>query len=130
MDKKKSNRVREFIIEDRVFKTQVLFILNCSGKEFARRAKNYGVEKEMDEYVTGTVVDGADGNIFRIVWYEELSLRELGGLAHEVFHLVVRICEDKGIPIKANIEDGRCGDETAAYLLEFYMKELTKRIWG
>jgi len=45
-------------------------------------------------------------------------------LVHELFHLVVRISEDKGVPIISNIQTGQVGDETSAYMLEYYYNEI------
>lgn len=64
---------------------------------------------------------------FRIVWIKEL--KNIGCLVHELFHLVIRIMADKGIPVVANIQTGECGDETAAYLLEFYLNECLNKIF-
>jgi hypothetical protein len=114
----------EIIIKDDVFKTEVLFIFNCSQKEFQRRVKRYGIEETgIDNYTSGTVIH-AKQRFFRIVWVKKFSKNYLSEFIHELFHLVVRICDDKGVPIKANIEMGECGDETAAYLMEFYVSKI------
>lgn len=119
--------MKEFIIKDEVFKTEVLFITNCGYKEATKRLKRRGFTEELDEYTIGTVVK-AKGSFFRIVWLEKFSFKKehFCNLIHELFHLVVRIMQDKGVPIKANIETGECGDETAAYLLEYYVGECMK----
>lgn len=113
----------EFVVSDDVFKTSVLFVLNCDAKAFEKVVARYGVELKVGGYTCGTVIPGKDGHFFRIVWVEKVSVRpkDLGTLAHEILHLVVRICHDKGVPICPNIQTGECGDETAAYLAEFYM---------
>jgi hypothetical protein len=120
----------EFIVSDDIFKTSVLFIFNCNAADFQARAKKCGVEWKCGEYVCGTVVPGGDGQFFRIVWVEKVSLKpeDIGTLAHEIAHLVVRICADKGVPICSNIQTGECGDETFAYLTEFYMIQCLSRV--
>jgi hypothetical protein len=47
-------------------------------------------------------------------------------LSHEVFHHVLRVCRDKGIPTYPDI-DNLIMDEPAAYLMEFYMREILKK---
>ncbi len=117
------NMKKEFIIKDDIFKTSVLFVVNCDQNEFKRRVKSRGAKDvDLSEYSCGTVI-GAGGNFFRAVWVKNFTKkpRDIAEFAHEVVHLVVRICDDKGVPIKANIETGEVGDETFAYLTEFYM---------
>lgn len=120
----------EFVVSDDVFKTSVLFVFNCDAKAFEKVAARRGVEWKASGYVCGTVVPGKDGQFFRIVWVEKVSTKpeDMGTLAHEIMHLVVRICQDKGVPICANIQTGECGDETAAYLVEFYTMRCLARL--
>jgi hypothetical protein len=118
--------MKEFTIDEPVFKTSTVFLIGCSGKEFQKRIKKWGGEKELDGgYVCGTVIPSKKG-YFRIVWSEDK--KDIGGIVHEISHLVVRICDSKGIPIKANIETGECGDETFAYLMEFYTNQVIKKL--
>ena len=124
----KKRKTIKFIIKERTFKTRTLFVLNCGFKEFAKIVKSYGIEVEnLGKFINGMVLSSNDNKyFFRTIWYEDA--KDFGGLIHEVFHLVVRICDDKGVPIKAHIETGQCGDETAAYLLEFYTNEVFKKL--
>ena len=124
---------KDFIIDEHIFKTSTRFIIGCSGKEFDKRLKkingkkntNYDRKEVLGGYVCGTVIPSTEG-YFRLVWIEDS--KDFGGIIHELSHLVVRICEDKGLPIKANIETGDVGDETFAYLLEFYTNEVKKKL--
>jgi hypothetical protein len=123
--------MKKFIIKDEIFKTETLFIVNCSYQEFRRVAKKYGgkIDDEfLDSYICGTVIRCK--NFFRIVWVEKVSKKpsDIGDIVHELFHLVVRILEDKGVPIKANTKTGECGDETHAYLLESYVRQFLEKI--
>lgn len=123
--------MKKFKIKDNVFKTEVMFVINCDHVQFERIAKKFGAKIQNDEYgedTIGTVLRSKDG--FRIVWLRHMSKRteDIACLVHEVVHLVVRILEHKGVPVKANIETGDCGDETHAYLMEFYVSEVLKRI--
>ena len=125
-----ATKVKEFSIKENVFKTETLFIFGTQEQflEILNKRKIKPTHK-LDKYCVGTVVE-CQGKFFRIVWVERQgkSLDAIGVLIHELMHLVVRICADKGVPIKANIETGECGDETAAYLLEYYYKECLKRL--
>jgi hypothetical protein len=117
-------------IEEEIFRVQTLFIVNCSLKElkdYIKKSFNADIETMEDE-------DESDGTVllitgkefqYRIVWLESFknTPKYLGILAHEVFHLVIRICEGRGVGITANLESGECGDETPAYLTNFYIKK-------
>ena len=48
-------------------------------------------------------------------------------LAHEVLHHTLRVCASKGIPTYPEI-DNLIMDEPAAYLMEFYMREILKKL--
>lgn len=118
--------MKKFIIKEDVFKTVCLFIFNCNEDEYVEELKKYGIkENKVGEYVCGSVVKLGD-KFFRIIWVENAKNKE--ELMHEIFHLVIRICFDKGVPIRANIETGECGDETAAYLMEFYVKKILEKL--
>lgn len=119
-------KIKEFVIKDAVFKTSVLFLVNCNYDEANKRLRRRGIDAQLREYEVGTVMKIDDETFFRIVWVEKF--KDLGVLVHELLHLVVRIVEDKGVPIKANHKNGECGDETAAYLLEFYFNECVKKL--
>jgi len=126
------NKVRQFSVRDDIYKTDVLFIVGCNVEEFVRRMEKLGVEsKRIDEYVIGTVIP-AGKNLFRAVWVErfrEGNIEDYANLIHELFHLVTIICYDKQIPIKAYF-DKECGDEAAAYLLEFYTKRCLDKLFN
>lgn len=120
--------MKVFIIKEEVFKTEILFVCDCDNNEFVKYFnKRFNKKIEVDKYVIGTVIK-VDNNYFRVVWSKDFKKKNLPEIIHELFHLVVRILEDKGVPIKANIETGECGDETAAYLLEFYVEKILKKL--
>ena len=48
-------------------------------------------------------------------------------LSHEVFHHVLTLCGEKGIPTYSKIDNLQM-DEAAAYLMEFYMREILKKL--
>lgn len=117
--------MRRFSIEEHVFKTEPLFLLGCDHATAARYLKR-AYHLTLDAY------DGQLGTMYtfpraphRIVWCETLAV---GPVLHEVFHLVTRICQDKGVPIVAHHPDGTNGDEPAAYLFEFFAQRVLRRI--
>ena len=118
----------EFSIEEKLFKTDTLFIIGCGWAEFRKRVAQYGLTPPaIDNYVIGTVIEG-DNVFWRIVWVKDFKPRSPTALVHELFHLTTAICQDRGVPIVVHHPSGNCGDETSAYLLEFYLKECLKEI--
>lgn len=56
------------------------------------------------------------GDVFRLVWVQKLDNENLPVVVHEIVHLALWICKDKGL-LNQN-------DEPAAYLTEFYFKRV------
>lgn len=116
-------------IEEEVFGTNVLILGDCSveeaNKHLVKIKNKYLIEE--DENMAGRLVKQND-NVYRILFLRDLSEENFPKLVHEIFHLVVRICDDKGVPIIPNIQTGQVGDETAAYLMEFYISKVKGRI--
>lgn len=62
------------------------------------------------------------------IWvWERTNHLALPVVLHETFHLVTRICADKGITIRAHNEHGQTDDETAAYLFEAIARVVLRR---
>ena len=117
-----------FQIDDPMFKTAPLFVMSCSFDEFARyMRKHFKIDVGLNVQQAGQMFT-FDKSPWRVVWVQHRpdNVRRLGTLLHEIFHLVTRICQDKGIPIKAQIDEGN-GDETAAYLFDFFAREAFRR---
>ena len=128
--------MKRFIITEKTLKTEPLFIGNCTYQEmWDYLVKRFNVSRgqypvaEDGDNTTASVLH-FNGEPYRVVWFKEMKLDtdSLGEVAHELFHLVIRICEDKGIPIIANLEDGRVADEPPAYMIDFFMREYISRI--
>lgn len=125
MKNNKEGKPKIFEVRENVYKTHTLFITNCSQAEFVRIAKKYNKHlEEFDDYTCGCVVQDPSGNFFRIVYIQSFdkTAGSLGIISHELFHLVVRICSDKGVRVSVG------SDEAAAYLYEFYMFECVKHL--
>jgi hypothetical protein len=119
--------MRVFEVEAHVWKCAALFVMDCSHADLNAYLRKW--------HVTAGDDVGQAGQMFtfhqkpwRVVWVEKRpqDFVRLGVLLHEIFHLVTRICQDKGVPIKAQIEDGN-GDEAAAYLYDYFAREAIRR---
>ncbi len=125
----KGSKLRCFKIVEPVFKIEPLFIVNCTAAEAHDHIlKHFHIDQDMAGDISGTMLT-FNQVPWRVVWIHRGS--DIPVAAHEIFHLVTRIMQDKGIRIVSHDESGHCGDETAAYLLEFliheYLKELRRR---
>lgn len=113
-----------FTIEDPIFKTEPVFIIGCSYDELNRYLSRFKVNAGNCEHIAGRMLT-FEKPPWRVVWSRK---PDLPVILHETFHLVTRICADKGITIRAHNEHGENDDETAAYLLEFFARRILKRI--
>lgn len=124
--------MKTFKITDPIFRTEPLFVTDCTVNELSKYLwRRFKIKWDASEWktVSGTQLT-FDKPRLRVVYFEKMnkSPDNLGTLVHELFHLTVRICRDKGIPIIANIQTGECGDESAAYIQDFFFREVYKRI--
>lgn len=107
--------MKVFKIVEPVFKTEPLFVVNCSEVELRDYLqKHYRIRHSIVFRSVGTMLT-FDRSPWRVVWIQRSD--KLPEVIHELFHLVTRICQDKGVPIVAHHETGESGDETAAYLM-------------
>jgi hypothetical protein len=118
--------MRVFTIKEPVFKVEPLFVLGCEHDRFhGYIRRRFGVDMGDGDPATAGRMFTLSRTPWRVVWTKR---RDAGVLLHECFHLVTRICQDKGIPIRALDERGDFGDETAAYLFEFFAARALKRM--
>jgi hypothetical protein len=118
--------MKVFTVVEPVFKTEPLFVLGCTFADMRAYLKRRFRVTDIgaDDGAIGTMLTFTRAP-HRVVWTQKLD----AGLAlHETFHLVTRICADKGIPIRAHDERGDCADETAAYLFEFFARAVLRRL--
>lgn len=117
--------MRVFKITEPVFKTEPLFVADCTYaqmRSYLNRRFRLKIEEDGDQTCGRMFTFGVPP--WRVVWVRRS--RETVVLTHEIFHLVTRICQDKGIPIIAHHPNGDNGDEPAAYLLEFFLTAAIK----
>ncbi len=124
---------KKFIVQEPVFKTQTLFLCGYSHVEMIKVLKSIGSITELDEeYFSnagGSQINvETKNNFFRTIWLREFKKTPecIGTAAHEIFHLVVRICDDKGIPLTREEN----ADETGAYLEDFYMRHFIGKLFN
>lgn len=130
--KRQPREPQTFTVDDPIFKTEPLFVIGCDHAGMAAYLKKrFGVtvtsEGPEENYAGSMLTFGCAP--WRVVWIRERSRAGLAVGLHEVFHLVTRICADKGIPIVAHIPGGENGDEAAAYMFEYFARGLLKH-WG
>ena len=115
--------MKVFTVVEPIFKTEPLFILDCTRPElgdYLRRRFRLQLDEERCE-IGGQMLTFQRAP-WRVVWAKSGSAKNAAIVLHEVFHLVTRICADRGIPIVAHHPSGECGDETAAYLFEYFSR--------
>lgn len=115
-----------FTVPEPVFKTEPLFVLGCTHERLnAYLKQRFKVEAGENIGQLAQMFTFADRTPWRVVWSREISVPIV---LHEVFHLVTRICQDKGVPILAHDDHGNCGDEAAAYLFEFFATAVLRKL--
>lgn len=123
-------------IREDVFETEITIFYNCSYQEFSKKVKQQFnvVLNESDETITISgqcfnYFNNKSGKSLRFIFLEKLnkSPKFIGILTHELFHMVVRVLDDKGVPIVRNVEN-KSGDETGSYLLESYLVKVLNKI--
>lgn len=119
-----------FTVKDPVYKTEPLFVLDCPHAELAaylQRRFDVAIdgEGEKGDQLAGQMLTFGCAP-WRVVWVRRRQ--DLPAAIHECFHLVTRICADRGIPIRAHDERGDNADEPAAYLLEFFVTAIFEKL--
>ena len=121
--------MKVFTVVEPAFKVEPLFILDCTHEQLAsyllKRFKARLPQPHDDQQVFAGRMYSFDGPPWRLVWSRHGKASET---LHEVFHLVTRICADKGISIRAHNERGENDDEAAAYLFEHFARAVLQRV--
>lgn len=119
-----------FTIDDPIFKTEPLFVVGCSHAEMAAYLKKrFGVPVDSGKGQWAGQMLTFSVAPWRVVWIADRGNAGLPTALHEIFHLVTRICQDKGVPIVAHHPNWDNGDETAAYLFEYFARAVLRQ-WG
>ncbi len=118
--------MKVFTVEEPVFKTEPLFVVVCSHEALASYLKHrFHVTTDPAFELAGQMLT-FHRPPWRVVWVKRDG--DLAVALHEVFHLVTRICQDKGVSIVAHHQNGENGDEAAAHLFEFFAKAVIRRM--
>lgn len=125
-------------IIDKVFKTEPQVISNCSADEFSSYVSKIVKDFSLGDNFRGVGVvicrENKEGTMNRFIWIHKLKRdpESIATLSHELFHLVLRVMDDKGVPVSSTLKVDNTiwnGDEAASYLYEFYMHECLKKIF-
>lgn len=124
---------KKFKVIENVFKTEVLFLCGYSHEEMYKEISKLGTVNTNVEYWQDA--DGSQINLYnekdntkvRVVWLRYFNKKPycIGTAVHEIFHLVVRILDDKGIPLTPNEN----ADETGAYLQDYYTRHFIAHLF-
>ena len=126
-----------FCIEDKMFKTEPLFIINCTeeaAEKYLQRRFKVGFGRDKHNHASRATATVLHFNKvpWRVLWIESFNRHkseDIAELVHELTHLVIRICEDKGLVMMANHpETGQVLDEPPAYMMDFFVHEFLKRV--
>jgi hypothetical protein len=119
--------MKVFTVKEPVFKVEPLFVLGCTHEALAaylqRRFRVTLPSDPENAFVLGRMYT-FDGPPWRVVWTLHGRAPET---LHETFHLVTRVCADRGITIRAHNEHHGNDDETAAYLFEYFARAVLRR---
>jgi hypothetical protein len=129
-------RKQKFWINCEPFKVSPLFLINYSQIEYRKEVSKY-VSLDDTELRDIEFADGQQATfsptktkglpILRVVWLNGIKKNEpdsIGRITHEVCHLVNRIHQHKGMPFDGENNN----DETFSYLVDFFVREVLKKI--
>jgi len=122
-------------IKNEIFNRDLLVLANCSVQEADKYltkigSKHFiGDEQRARVKVAGKLIP-TTADYYNCAYVAKLDkkIENQGTLIHELFHFIVRLCEDKGVPIISNIQTGEVGDETAAYLMNYYYEAIMSKV--
>ena len=114
-----------------VYGTNLLVMIGVKKEEVRPYLeKKFKIKWDYEEAKNGGVAV-FDKWPFHVLWIDENITKMKGELipklAHEVLHHVGRVCANKGIPTYPEI-DNLIMDEAKCYLMEFYMREILKKL--
>lgn len=94
---------RPIRVKDPMYKEEILLCLNPDHSQVQRWVKRkFGAEIEFHPFLSGyftTLENPHDGLLIRLVWMPRFEWynEQISTLVHELFHLVMRVLEDRGI---------------------------------
>ena len=108
------------LLKNNIFRFDVEVIYSTKKHELEKQFKKHRLDIDFPDYD----FDDFDWSFFYDnslwLWFLFLCKKKPSVIAHEVLHIVTRLCKSCGIPISHE------NDETMAYLIWWYMEEITK----
>lgn len=123
-------KIKPFHIFEKVYGVNLLVLIGvpkCKVQQYIE--KRFKVKWDYNEPSGAGAVYDFDEYPFHVLWVKDKLRKEdfLPKLSHEVFHHVLNVCQTKQVPTVSK-ENGIIADEAAAYLMEFYMREILKNM--
>lgn len=125
-------KIKHFEVFNETYQANLVVVIGGSKDELVSLLKK---EYQCDIYdyyskdFTITNYYGAyfdfEGNYpYKLIWLEKFIMKPscIGGLVHEISHLVSEFCEERQISKRKDC------DEPVAYLMEYYIREIIKGI--
>lgn len=114
-----------------VYNTNLLVIIGMDGKKVRSYIeKKYKIEWPYADDLKGGGQFNFNKWPYHMIWLSDKCLKKddlIPKLSHEVLHHVLRVAKDKGLPTYPEI-DNLIMDEPVGYLMEFYMREILKKL--
>jgi len=114
-------------IHNPVLSNYLIVIYNCDYEKLNKYLKKeYNIGIENNEYNNGCFFKAeADESEYYFIWIEKphKDSYTYSLVAHEIVHFLFQLFDDRGINIDKE------NDETFAYHLQFYLKEIFEKIY-
>lgn len=122
---------KQIIIINPIFKTETLFMIG--DRDWANKILEKNETKDrIDDDCLGTVLRNDRGQyVYVYIQPKGNEIDFVTGLTHEITHLVTRILESRNVFTIGEINCEKVtgnGDETFAYTVEFYLREVLKKL--
>ena len=112
--------MKSIIVKNEVFRIDTEVILCSSDKEFDKVIKHINDKIPWIQLHFTSEMNDWFFYHHEWRWYIVFRTQDISVIAHELIHLIFYICDDRWIPTR--IEN----DETFAYLMWYYMKEIVE----
>ena len=134
MKKNKGKAKQKIYVKEEVYMSAAYVLLNYKPKEVVPQVDKImgGHSDNLDDmdnfngrhFVVENLKRKGDNKLERFVWVKNFdwTCSNIACLTHEILHLVLRILDDRGVPIKEQ------NSEAIAYLMEFYTREIMRKI--
>jgi hypothetical protein len=128
----KGKPIKSFHVYNETYKANLFVVLGGSVHGVKRLlAKKFDITDKLEEdedVPSGGFLLTLEVWPYAVLWISERvgPQETVAKIAHEVFHHVLRVCQQRNIPTYPSIDNFTL-DEPAAYLMEFYMREILNK---